>query len=570
MTPGGRLLGAETEYAIRFRPADGMPRPGNDVLYRAIREAVEKRVRASPARGLLDRLRQRIWWENGGSLYYEFGPDAPEGGLVEAGTPECRGPRELLVYQLAQDRLLTEATADALETLRAQGIAGELSLLKNCRDVQGRVYGAQENYEVELASGGALLGWRLGMALGVVLALCVSALQWSVRLLALLVLVVVGAGAFVVFLVAVLARSMTRSEVDRWSGRLQAVFSVLDRAESWFAQKSAAPVVAWVASLVWMFGYRRYRRPIVGFLATRSVLTGAGTLFPDGSFGLSEKGPNISRIHRWTASPHDRGILEIGHLVKPLLGLGWLEVKGLPQLFRRRQRLQVGLSDSNLCETAEYLKLGTTSLVLDLAEAGRLADAPRLADPVGAVVVASADPTLRGWLTLEGGATIRVLELQRFYWQRAADWIADAEAPPLEAYRIVDLWGKTLDALEHHPESLFGRLDWVTKLQLLTQAHDLPWEARKKIDLRYHELGTGYQQWLDDAGLCQHLVDDAEVVGACRRPPSGTPAEARADRVREVAPPLAIPEATETAAPAKVIDFAAARARRSAGPTSEP
>jgi hypothetical protein len=568
-----RLLGAETEYAIRFRAAEGAVRPGNDVVYRAIRDAVERRVRASPARGMLDRLRQRIWWENGGSLYYEFGPEAPEGGLVEAGTPECRGPRELLVYQQAQDRLLTEATADALASLQELGIAGELSLLKNCRDARGRTYGAQENYEVDVATGASLLWWRLGLVLAVALAVCTSVFQWSVRALVVVGLTLVGCASFVVFLGAVLLGSVTQVVVERWSARLRRVFHALDRAESWFVQVSSAPLVAWVAGAVALFAFHRYRRPLVGFLATRAILTGAGTLSPDGSFGLSEKGPNIRGVQRWTTSPDDRGILEIGHLVKPLLAVGWFDFRAIPQLFRRRQRLQVGLSDANLCQLAEYLKVGTTSLVLDLAEAGRLADAPQLADPVGAVQVTGADPSMLAWVALENGGTMRVIDLQRFYWQRAADWLADTEAPPLEAHRIVELWGRTLDALEHHPESLFGQLDWVTKRELLSQAGDLSWEARKKIDLRYHELGTGYHRWLDDAGLCLRLVDEDEVRGACRHPPGSGPAAERSERVRAVAPELpepAAPAEDGAAPPSRVIDFAAARARRSRGAEPPP
>ena len=34
-------------------------------------------------------------------------------------------------------------------------------------------------------------------------------------------------------------------------------------------------------------------------------------------------------------------------------------------MFRRRQRLQIGLSDSNLADLAEYVKVGSVSLLLD-------------------------------------------------------------------------------------------------------------------------------------------------------------------------------------------------------------
>src|SRR5436305_15114988 len=45
------------------------------------------------------------------------------------------------------------------------------------------------------------------------------------------------------------------------------------------------------------------------------------------------------------------------------------------------RRLHVIIGDANLAETATYLKLGSTALVLDMIEAGRRFDDLRLADP---------------------------------------------------------------------------------------------------------------------------------------------------------------------------------------------
>src|SRR5262249_26382548 len=73
-------------------------------------------------------------------------------GLIEGATPECRGPRQLLACQRAQDRLLAET---------AQAAGPGFCLVKNCRDSQGQVYGAQENYSVHLASGWRLRLWRI-------------------------------------------------------------------------------------------------------------------------------------------------------------------------------------------------------------------------------------------------------------------------------------------------------------------------------------------------------------------------------------------------------------------------
>src|SRR5262249_56900028 len=82
--------------------------------------------------------------------------------------------------------------------------------------------------------------------------------------------------------------------------------------------------------------------------------------------------------------------------------------------------------------------------------------------------------------------------------------------------------------------SLVGRLDWVTKEYLLERAGaGLPAEARKKLDLRYHELSPeGYFARLRDAGQTARVVSEAEVEQATRVPPPSPPAVERARYIR--------------------------------------
>ncbi|MCB9684120.1 MAG: proteasome accessory factor PafA2 family protein [Alphaproteobacteria bacterium] len=577
----GRLLGTETEYAIRFRPDEGVAHPGNQVLFEAIRAAVERRVLTRPCSNLLE----AVLTENGGCLYYEFDASAPDGGLVEGGTPECVAPRQLLVYQKAQDQLLTEATRDAESELRDRGLAGELRLLKNCRDAQGHVYGAQESYEVELASGVSLLAWWVAMGGLAAASVALTAVLWLVQLLVHgLFATALLAGVLAVAAVLLVTR-MPTTTLGRYLQRAGRALDVIDRLEARVMGVAFAPVVALASLAVRLFAFRPHHQGATAFLASRCVFTGAGTLMPDDGFGLSEKGPAMRRLWRWTMSPDDRGLYEIGHLFKPLLPsfrarfgglrLPRMDLDGIRGLFRRRLRLQIGLSDANLCEVAEYLKVATTSLVLDLAEAGQLHGAPELADPVAATQVIGGDPTLRAWVPLEHSGNMTGLEVQRWYQERAREWVEQAEVRDLEAWRVVTLWGEVLDTLEAHPEALFGRVDWITKLHLISSAGDLAWAARKKIDLRYHELGTGYFAWLDEAGACQRLIEPSEVVVACRTPPPGSPAEERGRLVRQLAmhdepaaPPIAI-EREEEAEAGRVIDFAEAARRRRNPPPEE-
>src|SRR5262245_58492520 len=111
----GRLVGLETEYAIRFAPHVGA-RPGNRVIYRALAEAIEREVFVLPGerRGAEE---GRFFTEGGASFCYEHLPIEPDGGLIEAGTPECVGPSQLICYQKAVDRLLERAVPVAQEIL---------------------------------------------------------------------------------------------------------------------------------------------------------------------------------------------------------------------------------------------------------------------------------------------------------------------------------------------------------------------------------------------------------------------------------------------------------------------
>src|SRR5687768_11119753 len=146
-----RLAGLETEYAIRFHP-DGGDRaaPSHFELYNKLIDELRRdlpAVRASHAK-------LGYFFATGGSVWYEKPAYRPF-ALVEGATPECRGPRNVLTWQRAQDALLAEAA-------RATNAAGEFTLCKSDADAWGRVYSGQENYEATLATGGRWWLWRVG------------------------------------------------------------------------------------------------------------------------------------------------------------------------------------------------------------------------------------------------------------------------------------------------------------------------------------------------------------------------------------------------------------------------
>ncbi len=156
------------------------------------------------------------------------------------------------------------------------------------------------------------------------------------------------------------------------------------------------------------------------------------------------------------------------------------------------------------------------------------------ADPIAALHALSGDPTLQRSVALRGGGRATALELQRFYQQRAERWLRETDRVAIDAHGLVERWGWVLDQLASDRDALFGHLDWITKAHLLDEASELSPDARKKIDLRYHELGSGYHAWLEEAGLCPRLAEDADIERATRQPPPDTPAAERGRLVRSL------------------------------------
>src|ERR1043165_1261346 len=92
------------------------------------------------------------------------------------------------------------------------------------------------------------------------------------------------------------------------------------------------------------------------------------------------------------------------------------------------RRLHVIIGDANLAETSTYLKVGTSSLVLDLIEEGPQfgldLSGLALARPEHAVHVISRDPSLRATVALADGREMTALALQRVYLDRVAKLVA--------------------------------------------------------------------------------------------------------------------------------------------------
>jgi Pup amidohydrolase len=524
-----RLQGLENEYALYFDPADpAVDRPDHHDVFLALKASLSMLVDTAPGER---NGRDPFFVSNGGSFCYEALASAHDGGLIEGATPECRGPSQVLLYQRAQEELLLRALPRTQRAIGAAGHFGELGFLRNCRDAEGHIYGAQENYEAVIAEGLSLFALRLCLVIGCVASVLVTVGLWGL-VLTLLVPAVVLLTMTVVGVALLEARSVEAG--TRMERRLMRVWRRVGAGLEWFEIIVTAPLlVPWLAALR-LFAFRRPRRVLTAFLVTRPVVVGTGTLDGD-LFGLSEKGPAVRRVVRWTALPGERPIFDFGNLCKPLM-LPFLGRFGAPLcLFAVRQRLQLGLSSGNRADVAEFLKAGTMSLLLDLCEAGALEDAPRIRGAVRTLHSVCEDVELqRAHATSHGPMT--ALEVQRWYLRRAESWVAEQGVDGPEVRLLLTLWAEAIDGLEDDPAGLQGVLDWPTKKALIDAARPrgVTGAALKKIDLRYHELGAaGYFTQLRDAGLTRRLVDDAAIDAAVETAPSGSPAWQRSELMRE-------------------------------------
>lgn len=273
-------------------------------------------------------------------------------------------------------------------------------------------------------------------------------------------------------------------------------------------------------------------RHLIPFFVTRQVVTGSGRL------GQGQDGRTAAFQISQRADFFE---VEVGletTLKRPIINTRD-EPHADPERYRR---LHVIVGDANLSDTSTYLKVGSTSLVLALIEAGAMADADlTLARPVAEMHAVSHDPTLRHRLTLADGRRMTALDLQRIYLERAYLLCeAQAHAPLDEQTKdVLEQWDRVLTVLADDPMRLVTELDWVAKLALMEGyiARDgLPWTSPRlqAIDLQYSDIRRerGLAARLEDRGRLVRLVSDAEVTAAVSEPPEDTRAYFRGECMR--------------------------------------
>ncbi|MHB1594496.1 MAG: depupylase/deamidase Dop [Streptosporangiaceae bacterium] len=272
-------------------------------------------------------------------------------------------------------------------------------------------------------------------------------------------------------------------------------------------------------------------RHLTPFFVTRQVVCGAGRV-GRGADGR-EDGYQISQRA-------DFFEVEVGletTLKRPIINTRD-EPHADPEKYRR---LHVIIGDANMSELSTYLKLGTTALVLAMIEDRFITTDLSIEAPVAQLRAVSRDPSVRHLIPMRDGRKLTAVQVQMEYLELARKYTQErsgADVDPMTA-DVLDRWESVLTALADDPMTLAGRLDWVTKLQLIEgyRARDgLGWSHPRLqlVDLQYADVrsGRGLYNRLVGGGRMERLLAEADVARAVTEPPEDTRAYFRGQCLR--------------------------------------
>ncbi|MCP2257326.1 proteasome accessory factor A [Streptoalloteichus tenebrarius] len=270
--------------------------------------------------------------------------------------------------------------------------------------------------------------------------------------------------------------------------------------------------------------FSRIADVLLPFLVTRQLICGAGKVLqtPRGAvYCLSQRAEHI-----W------EGVSSATTRSRPIIN-----TRDEPHADAERyRRLHVIVGDSNMSEVTTLLKVGTANLVLEMVEQGVQFRDFTLDNPIRAIREISHDLTGRRLVRLAGGREASALDVQREYYGRAVDHVAQRGPDPV-AQRVIELWGRTLDAIEAQDLAKIDReIDWAIKHRLVERyraKHDLDLSSPRvaQLDLAYHDIrrGRGLYDLLLRKGLVERVTDDGEIEAAKDTPPQTTRAKLRGD-----------------------------------------
>ncbi|MDF8266191.1 depupylase/deamidase Dop [Luteipulveratus flavus] len=262
-------------------------------------------------------------------------------------------------------------------------------------------------------------------------------------------------------------------------------------------------------------------RHLVPFFTVRQVMCGSGRV----GIGTESTRPGFQIAQR-----SDFFEVEVG--LETTLKRPIVNTRDEPHAVADRyRRLHVIIGDANHCDVANLLKMGTTSLVLGMIEAGAIPDDLTLAQPVTTLRDLSHDPSLRTPVRLLDGRQMTPVDLLWRYYELAGKWLDSTHGgmPDDDTAEVMQRWEQVLTGLETDPMSLHRELDWVAKLRLLrsyAERDGLDWSdpRLRAIDIQWSDVreDKGLFNRLLAKGAVERLVDEDDVRAAVVAPPEDT------------------------------------------------
>lgn len=267
---------------------------------------------------------------------------------------------------------------------------------------------------------------------------------------------------------------------------------------------------------------------LIPFLVSRQIICGAGKVqqTPRGAmFSVSQRAEHI-----W------EGVSSATTRSRPIIN-----TRDEPHADAERyRRLHVIVGDSNMSETTMLLKVATTHLVLQMIESGIPMRDMTLDNPIRAIREISHDMTGRRKVALANGRELSALEIQSEYLSKARGFVDRYFPDDPVSVRALELWERTLKAVESEDLSLVEReIDWVIKYRLLDryrEKNNLTWGHPRiaQMDLAYHDIlrDRGLYYLLERQGAVARVTDDLAIFEAKSKPPQTTRARLRGEFIK--------------------------------------
>lgn len=267
---------------------------------------------------------------------------------------------------------------------------------------------------------------------------------------------------------------------------------------------------------------------LIPFLVTRQLLCGAGKVLqtPRGAvYCVSQRAEHI-----W------EGVSSATTRSRPIIN-----TRDEPHADAERyRRLHVIVGDSNMSETTMLLKVGATDLVLRMIEAGTVMRDLTLENPIRAIREVSHDITGQRKVRLASGREASAIEVQREYYEKAVDFVDRRGIRTGTVEQVLELWGRTLDAIETEDLDRIGtEIDWVMKYKLIERyraKHNMTMSHPRvaQIDLAYHDIHRrrGLYYLLERKGQAARICNDLKIFEGKSVPPQTTRARLRGDFIR--------------------------------------